>query len=351
MKVLTWAVSAALVPLLALGTEVSAQQVIEGPTVAWNHSVWGKSRASTAGMEKIAEIVKARTGGRFTIKIHYGESLSKDKENLDGIKIGAFEAADFCNFYHPGKVPAWMIFTLPFLSLSDWNVSRDVREEMMKHPLFVADMDRWGAVAYMSLLLPQYEFLGRGNAPITLDGWKGLRVRAGGGIGDAMRVLGAVLSTVPASEVYTAIERGTVDAASFPYTYAHASYQVHTVTNWFTANLSPGTSECASVFSKDALGKLPPQYRKLLDEIRGEGHKALIAAYKKIDEVNLPLFRSKLKEIVYTPAQLKEFREKAGRPVWDKWVADNKGRFDSKKLLDDLLAAIARAEARHLKKG
>ena len=36
--------------------------------------------------------------------------------------------ADFCNFYHPGKVPAWMVFTMPFLALGDWNVAKDVRE-------------------------------------------------------------------------------------------------------------------------------------------------------------------------------------------------------------------------------
>ncbi len=224
-------------------------QTVDGPRVEWNHSTWGKARAFTAGIEKVAEIVKEKTGGKFTIKIHYGEALSKDKENLDGIKLGAFETADFCNFYHPGKVPAWMVFTLPFLQIADWNVSKDVREAMMKHPAFIADLDQWNAVAYMSGLLPQYEFLGKGKAPKSMDDWKNMRVRAGGGVGDAMKRLGAVLSTVPATEVYTAIERGTVDAVSFPYTYAHAAYQIHTVATWFTSNMSPGTSECACVFN------------------------------------------------------------------------------------------------------
>ncbi|HRD74518.1 MAG TPA: hypothetical protein PK264_01060, partial [Hyphomicrobiaceae bacterium] len=69
-----------------------------------------------------------------------------------------------------------------------------------------------------------------------------------------------------------------------------------------------------------------------------------------VDKVNLPLFRARLKEVVYTPEELKVFQDKVGRPVWDKWVADNKAKFDAKKVLDDLLAAIAAAEAKYKKK-
>jgi TRAP-type C4-dicarboxylate transport system substrate-binding protein len=341
----------ALTAAIAVAVPLSASaQTVDGPKVEWNHSTWGKKRAFNAGIEKVGEIVSQRTGGKFTIKVHYGEALSKDKENLDGIKLGAFEMADFCNFYHPGKVPAWMVFTMPFLPLDDWNVSKDVREAMMKHPAFVADLAQWSAVAYMSGLLPQYEFLGKGTPPKSIDAWKGMRVRAGGGIGDAMRRLGGILSTVPATEVYTAIERGTVDAVSFPYTYAHAAYQIHTVADWFTSNMSPGTSECAAVINRDALAKLPPQYKQLLDEAKEPAYATLIKAYVDIDKVNLPLFKSKLTEIVYTEADLKQFQDKIGRPVWDKWVEDNKGKFDAQNVLDTLLAEIAKAQARHLKK-
>ncbi|MFZ1106392.1 MAG: C4-dicarboxylate TRAP transporter substrate-binding protein [Hyphomicrobiaceae bacterium] len=341
----------ALTVAVAIAAPLTANaQTVDGPRVEWNHSTWGKKRAFTAGIEKVAEIVSQKTGGKFTIKVNYGEALSKAKENLDGIKLGAFEMADFCNFYHPGRVPAWMVLTMPFLPLGDWNVSKDVREAMMKHPAFVADLAQWNGVAYMSGLLPQYEFMGKGTPPKTLEAWKGLRVRAGGGIGDALRRLGGVLSTVPATEVYTAIERGTVDAVSFPFTYAHAAYQVHTVAEWYTANMSPGTTECASVINRDALAKLPPQYKKILDEAKEPAYAHLIKEYVDIDKVNLPLFKAKLTEVVYSEAQLKEFQEEVGRPVWDKWVNDNKARFDARNVLDTLLKEIARAEAKHLKK-
>lgn len=332
------------IAVLPLAGVTATAQTIDGPSVNWNMSTWGKKRAFTAGMESVAEQVDKATGGKFKIKIHYGEALSKDRENLDGIKIGAFQVAQFCNFYHPGKNPAWMVFTLPFLDLGDWDVQRKVRIAMLKHPALVADMAQWNAIPYKSGLLPQYEFLGKGTPPKTLEDWKGRRVRAGGGLGDAMRILGAVLTTVPATEVYTGMERGTIDAASFPYTYAHASYQLHTIASWYTNNMSPGTSECAAVINKDAHAKLPPQYQKLLQDVLPAAYDAQVKAYIDIDKVNLPLFKSKLTEVLYSEGDLEKFRQVAGKPVWDKWIADNKGKFDSQGVFDTLLAEIAKAK-------
>ena len=47
-----------------------------------------------------------------------------------------------------------------------------------------------------------------------------MRVRALGGIGKAMKVIGAVPTTVTAPETYTAIESGTVDAAAFAFIFS-----------------------------------------------------------------------------------------------------------------------------------
>jgi TRAP-type C4-dicarboxylate transport system substrate-binding protein len=227
-----------------------------------------------------------------------------------------------------------MVFSLPFLPLGDWDVSVKARNELFKHPALVADMDNWDAVAYASTLLPQYEFLGKGAPPTTLAAWKGKRVRAGGGLGDAMEVLGAIKTTTTATEVYTAMERGTMDAASFPFTYAQVAYKIHEVSDWYTANMSPGTAECPIVFSKSSWAKLPAQYQKLLTDAKAEVDRAQVQAYEDIDKKNLPMLQSKLKAVTYSAAQLAEFQRVAGKPVWDKWVEENKDRFNGQELID-----------------
>jgi TRAP-type C4-dicarboxylate transport system substrate-binding protein len=133
------------------------------------------------------------------------------------------------------------------------------------------------------------------------------------------------------------MERGTMDAVSFPFTYAHVAYKTHEVSDWFTTNMSPGTAECPIVFSKDSFAKLPAQYRKLIVGAKAEVDRAQVEAYVNIDKKNLPMLRSKLKPVTYTPAQLEEFQRVAGKPVWDKWVEQNKARFNGQELIDTIL--------------
>lgn len=334
-------VAAALAAALASTAITAAAAEVDGPKVDWRFSTWGKARAFTVGIEYVAEQVAKKTGGNFNIKIGYGEQFSKARENLDSIKLGALDGAHFCNFYHPGKNPAHMVFTMPFLPLGDWDVSIAVRDRLYQHPALVKDMDQWNAMVYASTLLPQYEFLGKGDPPQRLDDWKGKRVRAGGGLGDAMERLGAIKTTTTATEVYTSMQRGSMDAASFPYTYAQAAYKIHEVADWFTANMSPGTSDCPIVFNKTSYAKLPPQYRKLLADLRPQTYKVQVQAYKDIDAKNLPMFEAKLKAVRYSDAQLDDFRRIAGKPVWDKWVADNKGKFDGQELIDLVMKTAA----------
>ncbi|MEZ5741896.1 MAG: hypothetical protein R3E68_22300 [Burkholderiaceae bacterium] len=204
-------------------------------------------------------------------------------------------------------------------------------------------MDWWDAMVYASTLLPQYEFLGKGEPPQRLADWNGLRVRAGGGVGDAMALLGATKTTTTATEVYTSMQRGSMDAASFPYTYAHAAYKIHEVSDWFTTNMAPGTSDCPIVFRKTSFNKLPKQYQKLLTDLKPEITAKQIKAYVDIDAKNLPMFEKKLKAIRYSEAQLEEFREIGGKPVWAKFVEQNKDSFDGQELIDLVFKTAAEA--------
>ena len=315
----------------AFGTALAAE--VNGPKVEWKFSSFGNPRPFTKGIETLAAIVDKKTGGNFTLRVVYAEGLSKARENLDSIKINAIDGAHFCNFYSPGKNPAFMVFSLPFLPLGEWDVSLKVRETLYKHPALVADMDRWNAMAYASTLLPQYEFLGKGDPPYKLADWKGKRVRAGGGLGDAMVALGAIKTTPGSTEIYTGMQRGTMDAASFPLN-SHVAFKLNEVSEWFTTNMSPGTSDCPIVFNKTSWGKLPDQYKKLVMDARDEVNKTQIQTYIDIDKKNLPMLLKTLKPVIYSKDQISEFRKVAGKPVWDKWVADNKDKFDAQGVLD-----------------
>jgi TRAP-type C4-dicarboxylate transport system substrate-binding protein len=301
----------------------------------------------TAGLEGVSKFLQSETGGKFTLKINYGEALSKSIDNLDNIKLGAFEVALICTGYHPGKHPAINVLDLPGLPLTDPAVHRRVHEAVFKHPVVAAEFKRWNAMLYMSVLQPQSELMGTGNPPTKMEDYKGMRIRALGGTGDALRNIGAVPTSVPAPEVYNSLERGVFTAASLPFTYAYSAYKLHEVSKWYTTNLAPGANSCPAIINLEAYNALPPQYKDLMTAAKTKGYEALIAAYKAADEKNFAEWQKKgLVAITYPEAELKKFTEQGSKPVWNAWVKEVSAKgIPGKEILDLVLAEAEKAKA------
>ena len=295
-------------------------QDTDDPKISWKLGTWGRPRAATASVEALKRHVEDASGGRFTIAIGY-DSFGGPKELLDLLKIGSLQAVQFCSAYHPEKTPAYTALDLPFLPVADADAQERVHEAFHRHSAVVKELAGWNARLYTSNLLPQFEFMGKGQPPRRLEDWKGIRVRAIGGLGDAIRRIGAVPTSMDATEVYTALERGVVDAVSFPFSYGHAAFRIHELSRWTTENMSPGTTACPSVINIEAWNGLPERYRALIEESKPKAYAAAKAAYAAADEKNVPMFRQKgLAFIRYSDPELAEFRRVAAQPVWDDWV-------------------------------
>ena len=330
---------------LAGSVTPAAAQMVDGPEVSWKMSLWGKRRAFTEGAEYVSSQVAERTGGKFTIKLFYGQQLSKSKENLDGISLGAFEAAMFCASYHPGKNAPLNVLDLPFLPLADFGVMRKVHDAVYGHPAAQEALGKWNAYIYMSNILPQYEYMGKGNPPQSVADFKGKRLRALGGMGRAAELIGATPSTMPASETYTALQRGTVDAIGFPYSYTFAAYKLDEIADWVTTNMSLGTVNCPSVFNVEAWNSLPDQYKELLLSLKDGAYTAMEAAYQEKDVANEKKWREggEIQMVQIPEDEMAGFREIAGQPVWDAWVEDNQGDLPAQELLDLVLSTAKAA--------
>lgn len=312
--------------------------------VNWNFSAWGKRRAFTEGAEAMIAHLKEASGGKFNITMNYGGTLSKPRENLDGISLGAFEIAMFCASYHPDKNRAVTVLELPMLPVADTSVQKAIDLAVYKHPYVEKEMAKWNAKLLMSAALPQYEFMGKGKPPKTLADFNGMRVRALGGIGKAMAVIGAVPTTVTAPETYRAIESGTVDAAAFAF-YSHFSYKINEVSTWRTTNMAPGSVNCPTVVNIDAYNALSDANKKLLDDAVDKGYAALEKAYTASVEKYEPIAdKAGMEKITYTDAELADFRAKAAQPVWDAWVKEQSAQgVPAQELLDLVLKTAADA--------
>jgi len=307
------------VAIAALATGIATTAVAE----EWNVSLWGSPRAFTAHVEKMAELVDAKTNGEFTLNISYG-GLSNNRENLDGISIGAFEMAQFCAGYHRDKNPSITVLELPFLGVTSLEQEVELSMAVYNHPAAEADLARWNAKLLMPSPLPQYNIVGVGDAPSTLADFEGLSVRATGGIGAAMEAVGAVPTSMSATEVRQAMDSGVVKAVSFA-PHAHMSFGTIENGTWWTTNLNPGTVNCPVVVNTDALAGLSDAHR---DALMGSVDEALdhyIANYNgaTMDAWGPALEERGITQVTFADSELEAFKAAAAAPAAAAWLEQN----------------------------
>jgi len=303
--------------LIALGISL--------PSLAeeWNVSLWGKRRAFTEHVEKLAELIDAKTNGQFKLNISYG-GLSKNKENLDGISIGAFEMAQFCAGYHRDKNPSITVLELPFLGVSSLEQEREISQKVYQHPAVQADLARWNATLLMPSPLPQYNIIGVGDPPQSLADFEGLSIRATGGIGKAMKAIKAVPTSMSASEVRQALNSGVIKAVAFA-PHAHMSFGSVETARWWTTNLNPGTVNCPVIVNTDALKNLSDEHRRALLGSVDESLDHYIANYNgKTMDAWVPMLDGKgIKRITFDDSAISAFKDTVAGPAAQQWIQEN----------------------------
>jgi TRAP-type C4-dicarboxylate transport system substrate-binding protein len=323
---------------------ISFAFVAEAAATEWNVSVWGKRRAFTEHVEKIAELVSEKTGGEFTMNVSYG-GLSKNRENLDGISIGAFEMAQFCAGYHRDKNRVVTVLELPFLGVENLDQERAVSKAVYAHPAAAEEMAQWNAKLLMTSPMPQYNLVGTGDPRMTLADFEGMRVRATGGLGQAFEAVGAVPTSVTATEAYQAMESGVVDTVAFAQ-HAHLSFGTINQADWWTANLNPGTVNCPVVVNIDAYEALSDKERMALDSSVDEALDHYLANYAELlEKWDSVLAEKGVKKVEIAPEVIAEFRAKAADPIRDKWIADMEAQgLPGQELYDLVVKTLAEAK-------
>ena len=328
-------------------TAVTLAACLAGELAAdeWNVSVWGKRRAFTEHIERLGELLNEKTNGEFTLNISYG-GLSKNKENLDGISIGAFEMAQFCAGYHRDKNRVVTVLELPFLGVENLEQEVAVSNAVYAHPAATEEMAQWNAKLLMTSPMPQYNLVGTGEPRDTLAEFDGMRVRATGGLGQAFKSVGGVPTSVTATEAYQAMESGVVDTVAFAQ-HAHLSFGTINQADWWTANLNPGTVNCPVVVNIDAYEALSDEHRAALDSSVPEALDHYLENYGKLlERWDAVLAEKGVQKVEIADAVIAEFRAKAADPIRDQWISDMEAQgLPGQELYDLVMSTLADAKA------
>ncbi len=304
----------------AIGAVLSLSFVGEALATEWNVSVWGQRRAFTEHIHYLADAVAEATDGEFTMNISYG-GLSNNRENLDGISIGAFEMAQFCAGYHPDKNRAITVLELPFMDVRNLDEEVAVSHAVYGHPAVQEEMAQWNARMLMTSPMPQYNLVGTGEPRDTVEEMDGMRVRATGGLGELFSAVGGVPTSVTSSEAYQAMEGGTVDTVAFAQ-HAHLSFRTIDIADWWTENLNPGTVNCPVVVNIDAYEALPEDHRAALDAAVDEAIDHYLANYGELlREWDSVLEDRGVERVTISDEELAQLAE-AAAPIHAAWIEE-----------------------------
>ena len=204
--------------LALAATAVVAMSAAEADAkkVRWKmHSAFGKNVAVIGPVGyRIADMVRAMSGGDFDIKVFEPGALAGGYAYYDPISQGAFEAAYGTPGANQGKNSAFAFAsTWPFgpgaLEFNAW-IKQGGGEQI------ISDLYAKDGIKYFYCGMIPPETSGWVREPIeSLEQLKGLKMRFFGMGAKVMQKFGVATQQLAGGDIYPALELGTIDATEF----------------------------------------------------------------------------------------------------------------------------------------
>jgi len=205
-----------------------------------------------------AELVERETGGRLRL-VAFTDQLMHDP--VDGFKACVTGISDYTHgyvTYQPGSFKLLHATQLPFLFPTPQVASLVVEELHPKY--FKQEYERMGVyLAHVDCTSP-YNIISK--TPVRrLEDLRGMKMRVTGGlVAEIFSELGAVPVAIAAAEVYTALQRGIVDAIALSISDM-ASYRLQEIGPYYT-RIDLNVLALHYCMNRRAFDSLPPDLRE-----------------------------------------------------------------------------------------
>lgn len=265
-----------------------------------------------------AERMGTLTDGKLEVTIFPGGALGKPPHQYDNAVKGITDIAFGLQSYTPGRFPLTSVMELPFLVPSG-EVGARVLWRLYEKRLHREYQDT--KVLWLFMHGPGQIFTTK--KPVrTLEDLKGLKLRSPGPImSDVIKALGAVPVTMPITQVYTGLERRTIDGVCGPWEIM-PPFRLYEQCKYATeADIYSMTFFV--VMNKGAYDELPADLKEALDANIGESMSIEAArAYDAGDAPARKMSVEKGMEVYVLPkAERGKWREMTA-PVVEAWVEE-----------------------------
>jgi TRAP-type C4-dicarboxylate transport system substrate-binding protein len=204
---------------------------------------------SIEGTTRWMAAVEEATDGAITFQHFPSQQAAKSKAQLDAVNNGILDAALLGTPYHADVLPLNSVVALPGFYSSAEQGTKALQSMLEKGPLREEFLTA-GVTPIFGFVLPPYQVLAKKRLGMPTD-WNAQDIRTSGST-QAMtaRALGGVGISIPGPEVYTAVERGRLDAVLFPLASV-PGYKLNEVVSHISTNGSFGGYSFVMVIRSD----------------------------------------------------------------------------------------------------
>jgi TRAP-type mannitol/chloroaromatic compound transport system substrate-binding protein len=229
--------------------------------------------------EVFAKSVKAMSGGKFEISVHAGGEITPPFGVVDAVQQGSVDMCHTAPYYFFGKNEAFALgcaipFGLNSRQMSAWMYEGNGLKLMRE---FYA---KYGMISFPG-----------GNTGAQMGGWyrkeiktaadiKGLKMRIGGFAGKVLERMGGVPQNIPGGEIYSALEKGTIDAAEWVGPYDDQKLGFNKVAPfYYYPGWWEGGPQLDFFINQKAYDALSPEYKAIVEAAASHAHVEMQAKY------------------------------------------------------------------------
>jgi TRAP-type transport system periplasmic protein len=270
------------------------------------------------GLQKFADLLKEKSGGKMGGKVYTGATLGKDIQVLSSMQGGTVDFATMNTNLLVGVAPDAGLVDLPYLFDSEAEA-----HAVLDSPVGAkihAELEPKGLLG-LSYFDMGYYSLHNSKRPIkSPEDMKGLKMRVTETpvTIDTFKSWGASAVPLPYAELYNALEQGVVDGGGQPP--LNMIYgKIGEVSKYYTVNRYSFTPQ-SLLMSKKTWEKLTADEKKIVTDAAREA--AIFerqVALKKSQDTLAELKKTKTQVIELTPAEIARFRD-ANKPVTEKYL-------------------------------
>lgn len=269
-------------------------------------------------MDRFAQNVSQWSKGQITVEVYPAGQLYTEKDIPQAILTKSIDIGVVIQDLIAEMVPGADVFTQPFLFKSDKQFTDALNGALGKRWAEGAEAKGFHTLGFVSAGWAHTFSVPRQLK--TVDDFKGMKMRAmGGAMAEALKAMGAAPVFMGAGEVYTALQRKTVDGyvSSITSTIDRKFYEV----SKYAQINRIGTGLLPIMYNKASWDALSPEAKKIIEAAAKDAADWEWVEQAKEEEAGIKVLKDNGMEVIETPADQLAIFKKLTAPVLDSFAA------------------------------